>query len=97
MISIGWGWTPYPLSSVKQQGLGRPPGGRGVAGLSGPALWIVQGVGGEHGGKDFEPSVGHAAQGSAVGMTTGAHLRIGIFAGRVPDDAGARPVVEGVT
>jgi len=48
-------------------------------------------------GEHFEPAIGHAPQSAAVGVATGTHLRICLFTGRVPDHAGACPVVESIT
>lgn len=66
-------------------------------GWCGPEGRIIGGSGGEHGAEHFQISVGDAAQGAAVGVTSGAQRLIVGLVARVMPVADHGPVEEGLT
>ncbi len=50
----------------------------------------------KHGDEYVEPAVRDSSESAAVGLAAGPGLGIHVFGLRVPDDAGARPVIEGI-
>ena len=92
------GGTPYHLLTVLSsrdpaagQGCRLPPAS------SEPALWVVEGSGGEHGGENFEPSVRHSTQGSAMRLPTGTHGGVSLFALRIAHHTNPRPMVKSIS